>query len=43
MTDIYLRTRFFSNIFIFIAFKEINVHKNPPRSMFLASITATIY
>lgn len=27
MTDIYLRTRFFSNIFIFIAFKEINVHK----------------
>lgn len=27
MTDIYLRTRFFTNIFIFIAFKEINVHK----------------
>lgn len=27
MTDIYLRTHFFSNVFIFIAFKEINVHK----------------
>lgn len=27
VTDIYLRTRFFSNAFIFIAFEEINVHE----------------